>query len=301
MGKHVLITGATGMIGKALVQALLKKAYTISILSTHPRFIPNVQVFKWNPQNQVIDSNCFNGVNAIIHLAGANIAEGKWTPTRKQEIINSRVGSTELLYNTLKKTTHGVERVIAASATGFYGDRGDEILTETSGCGKGFLAECCMQWESAVDRGEELGLSIVKLRTGVILAEKEGALPAMATPVKWFAGAPLGSGKQWLPWIHLDDIVNMYIFALEKTFTGTFNACAPNPVSNETLTRSLAKQLGRPVWPFSVPAKLIELMLGEMSVIALMSTNTSAQKILDVGFTFEFTQLQEALTDIYSA
>jgi uncharacterized protein (TIGR01777 family) len=301
MEKHVLITGATGMIGKALIQALLKKNYTISILSTHPRFIPNVQVFKWEPQKQLIDSSCFNGVNAIIHLAGENIAKGKWTDSRKKEIIDSRVLSTQLLYNTLKKAAHTVGRVVSASATGFYGDRGGEILTETSGNGNGFLADCCMKWESAVDSGEALGLSIVKLRTGVILAEKEGALPAMAKPVQWFAGAPLGSGKQWVPWIHLQDMVNMYVYALENTFTGTFNACAPYPVTNKTLTNAIAKTFGRPVWPFSVPAKLIKLILGEMAVVALISTNTSAQKILDAGFTFKFTQLPEALSDIYAS
>jgi uncharacterized protein (TIGR01777 family) len=301
MGKHVLITGATGMIGKALIQALLKRDYTISILSTRPRFIPNVQVFKWNPKKQLIESNCFNGVTDIIHLAGENIASGKWTAQRKREIIDSRVLSTQLLYNTLKKTTHTVERFISASATGFYGERGDEILKETSSNGEGFLADCCLQWESAVDEGQELRLSIVKLRTGFILARHEGGLPVMARPVKWFAGAPLGSGKQWVPWIHLNDMVNMYVFALENSITGTFNACAPYPVSNKTLTHSLAKSLGRPIWPFSIPAQVIKLFLGEMAVVALMSTNTSAQKILNAGFTFQFTQLKEALSDIYTS
>lgn len=301
MKNHVLITGATGMIGKALIKALLSRNNQVSILSTHPKAIPNVQVFKWDVTKKYIEAACFADIDTIIHLAGENIAKGKWTEKRKKEIIDSRVLSTELLLNSLKKTDHQVKTFISASAVGFYGDRADETLTENSAQGSGFLAECCARWEDEVQLATDLGLRTVKLRTGFIIAKAEGGLPEMAKPIQWFVGAPLGTGKQWVPWIHMDDIVGIYLHAIENPIAGTFNACAPNPVNNKTLTKALGKFLGRPIWPIAVPAKLIELLMGEMSVIALMSTKTSVQKIIDTGYKFRFTELNEALSDIYTS
>jgi uncharacterized protein (TIGR01777 family) len=301
MTKHVLITGATGMIGKALIKALLEKKYRISVLSTRPRFMANVQVFKWDVSKRRIEAACFTGVDTIIHLAGENIAKEKWTDRRKQQIVDSRVLSTELLLNTLKTTDHQVTTFISASAVGFYGDRGDEILTEASEHGTGFLAECCARWEDAVQSAADIGLRVVKFRTGFIISNAEGGLPAMTLPIKWFVGAPLGTGKQWVAWIHMKDMVGMYLHALENPIEGTFNATAPNPVTNKTFTKALGSFLHRPIWPIAVPAKVIELFMGEMSVIALMSTNTSVQKILDTGYAFHFSQLQEALSDIYTS
>jgi uncharacterized protein (TIGR01777 family) len=299
MKKHVLITGATGMIGKALIQSLLEKKYIVSTLSTHPKSTPHVQVFKWDVNKKVIDRQCFQGVTTIIHLAGENIAKEKWTDKRKREIVDSRVESTQLLLDTLKETDHQVKTFISASAVGYYGDREDEILHEESAPGTGFLTDCCVQWENVADGAAELGMRVVKFRTGFIIAKDEGGLPAMTQPIKLFVGAPLGTGKQWVPWIHMQDMVDMYVYALEHPISGTFNACAPNPVTNKTLTKALGKFLNRPIWPIKVPAKAIELIMGEMSVIALMSTNTSVQKILDAGYRFHFTQLAEALSDIY--
>lgn len=301
MRNHVLLTGATGMVGTALIKKLLQEGHLVSILSRHQKKISGVNVFLWDVQKAAIDERAFQGVTTIIHLAGEPIADGKWTEKRKKEIINSRVESTALLYQTLGKIKHDVSSFISASAVGYYGDCGDEILTEETPAGFGFLPECCVAWEKSVDRGKTLGLRIVKLRTGVVLSKKDGALPAMAQPVKFFAGAPLGTGKQWVPWIHLDDMVSMYMYALKDiTIMGTFNACAPYPVTNATLTKALGTVLHRPIWPFSVPSKILELMLGEMSVVALSSTNTSAQKILDTGFSFKFNQLEAALSDIYN-
>jgi len=300
MEKQVLITGATGMIGQALVPALIKKGYKVSILSRRARPLPNTRVFLWNVEDQTIDTACFKGVSAIIHLAGENIAGARWTAKRKQQIVDSRVNSTRLLLQGLSNCEHQVTSIISASATGYYGNRGDEILTEDSGRGDDFLATCCAQWEAAVDEFETQQLRIVKLRTGFILDKKKGGLPLMALPVKLCFGASLGTGKQWVPWIHLDDMVNMYIHALENPIEGTFNATAPTPVTNSGLTRTLAKVLGRPVWPIHVPAAVIQTLMGEMSVVALTSTNTSAQAILNTGFTFKFNLLQDALADIYA-
>jgi uncharacterized protein (TIGR01777 family) len=299
MDNHILITGATGMIGKALTRILLDKGYKVSMLSRKARPMPNTRVFLWSVDNQTIDTGCFEGVTTIIHLAGENIASGRWTDKRKQQILNSRVMATNLLYQGLSSTTHQVDTIISASAVGFYGNRGDEILYESSAQGHGFLAETCAKWEHAVDQGQKLGLRVVKLRTGVVLDKHEGGLPAMAKPVKLFMGAALGSGEQWVPWIHLHDLLNMYVMALETHLSGTFNACAPQPVTNRTLTMELAKVLKRPFWPLTVPTPLIKTLMGEMSEIALDSNHTSAQKILDAGFKFKYNLLTDALKAIY--
>lgn len=301
MKEHILLTGATGMLGKELIKVLLKKGYQVSVLSRKPQNISQVKVFLWNVDQQEIDSSCIVGVDSIIHLAGENIAKERWSEKRKKEIIDSRVLSAILLFKTLSLQPNQVKNFISAAAVGIYGDRRDEILTEDSPAGNGFLAECCLEWENAIDEGRSLGLRIVKLRTGVVLGKDDGALPEMSKPIKLFAGAPLGSGRQWIPWIHHRDMTQIYVHALENSsLTGTYNACAPFPATNKTLTKAIAKQLHRPVWPFSVPAKVMDLILGEMSEIVLNSNNTSAQKLLGAGFIFEYTHLEDALSDIYS-
>lgn len=243
-----------------------------------------------------------NGTDTIIHLAGENIGSHKWTKKRKQQIVDSRVLSTQLLYKTIKDTKANVHSFISASAIGYYGDRGDEILTEESPVGFGFLAYCCKEWEEAVDKGEQTGIRIVKIRTGVALAKGKGALASMDKPIRLFAGAPLGTGRQWIPWIHIDDLVSLYVRAIEDPLiSGAYNACAPFPVTNATLTRVIAKKLHRPVWPFNLPKKILRLILGEMSEIIFISTNTSAQKLLNEDFKFKYTQLEDALTNIYKS
>lgn len=302
MGKHILITGATGMIGKKLISVLLKSGHELSVLSRGHQKIPGVKVFLWDVYNHKIDKECMAGVDTIIHLAGENIAAQKWSPKRKKQIVDSRVLSTQLLYQTLKETKAPVRSIISASAVGYYGDSGDEILVEESPAGYGFMAECCEAWEQAVDKGRQLGLRIVKLRIGVILSAKAGALAAFEKPIRLFVGAALGSGRQWIPWIHIDDLVAMFVYAAtHQTLSGAYNACAPFPVTNATLTKTIAKKLHRPVWPFNVPEKILKLILGEMSEVIFLSTNTSAEKILEADFKFKYTQLNDALTDIYSA
>ncbi|MHA4894395.1 TIGR01777 family oxidoreductase [Pedobacter sp. PWIIR3] len=300
MKQHILITGTTGMIGKRLMAQLLKLGHTVSILSRKPVQIKNVKTFLWDIYKREIDESCMNGVDTIIHLAGEGIADQKWTKERKQQIIDSRVISTELLYHTIEKTKASVKHFIASSATGYYGDRQDELLTEDSDPGEGFLAECCVLWEQAVDKGQVFDMRIVKIRTGFVLGKGDGGLASLDKPIRFFAGAALGSGKQWIPWIHVDDIVNIYVDAVQKnTYSGIFNGCAPFPVTNETLTKAIAKQLHRPVWPINVPEKVLEMILGKMSIIATVSTNTSAQKLLDHNFKFKYVNLEEALKEIY--
>ncbi|WP_443937725.1 TIGR01777 family oxidoreductase [Pedobacter sp. MW01-1-1] len=299
MVKKVLISGSTGLIGKALTEKLLLDGYELNLLTRKKSTAPNT--FFWNVKTGEIDLNCLSGVDAIIHLAGEPIMDKKWTVERKKLLISSRVKSTELLLHALKSTpNHQVKTFISASGVGYYGDCGDEILTENNPVGYGFLAECCRHWEQSVEEGKKYSLRTVQLRTGIVLARGGGALEQLALPIKLFAGAALGTGKQWIPWIHIDDIVALYHFALcHPNLEGAFNACAPFPVTHFGFTKALAKQLKRPVWPFSVPSSVIKKLLGARSEALLMSTNTSAQKALNAGFNFKFTYLSDALNHLY--
>jgi len=300
MNQHILLTGATGMLGKQLIPSLLARGYQVSVLSRKPQQIKDVNVFLWDVNRQEIDVKCLIGVDSIIHLAGENVSEGKWTEKRKKEIIDSRVLSAQLMMKTLSETKHQVKDFISAAAVGYYGDQGDQKLTEDHAPGNDFLARCCVQWEAAADELGKLGLRIAKIRTGVVLAKSDGALPVMSVPIKLFAGAPLGDGRQWVPWIHHQDLTAIYLHILEnKTLSGVYNACAPFPVTNKMLTKAIAKQLHRPVWPINVPEAVMKMILGEMSVIVLNSTRTSVQNITNTGFRFSFEQLEQALADIY--
>jgi uncharacterized protein (TIGR01777 family) len=300
--KHtILITGASGLIGPKLIRNLLEKGHSVSVLSRNPHKIKGVQVFKWDIDNQTIDNDSLNGVDTIIHLAGAGIADERWTKARKQLIIDSRVLSTQLLYRAIEETKAPIKTIISASAVGFYGDRADEILTESSSNGTGFLADCCRQWENAVDEGQKFGVRLVKFRIGLVLAKQGGALAKLETPVSLFLGAPLGSGKQWMPWIHVKDLLALFEKAIENPeFEGTFNACSPIPVTNFEFTKILAKTLFRPVWPIKVPKFVLKAVLGEMSQVILISNHTSSQKLINTGFKFRYAGLDEALKEIYS-
>lgn len=300
MGKHILITGGTGLIGKPLTQLLLDKGYTVSHLSRKAANNLQVKTFLWDVDQGKIDQNCIKGVDIIIHLAGAGIADGRWTDKRKQEILSSRTKSIELIYSLLKKHPHQVKKVISASATGYYCDRGDELLTEQSPPMVDFLGRCCVAWEMHVDKGEALGLKTLIFRTGVVLTDDGGALKQLALPIKFGFGAVLGSGRQWVPWIHLQDAVDMYLYGVENDLTGVYNMVAPNPVTNFKLTVATAIQLNRPLWLPKVPAFALQLALGEMSAVVLYSTKVSAEKIEKAGFNFKFPTIKEALRQIYA-
>jgi uncharacterized protein (TIGR01777 family) len=301
MNRHILLTGATGMLGKDLISTLLSRGDRVSILSRKPQQINGVNVFLWDVKKQTIDPASMEGIDTIVHLAGENISSGRWTTERKKDIIDSRVESTKLLYKTLSNTSNEVKTFISAAAVGIYGNRGDELLTEESIPGTDFLSECCVQWEAAADLMKNLGLRVIKLRTGVVLSKESGALAEMSKPVKMFAGAALGSGKQWVPWIHHQDMTEVYLHALDHLqMHGVYNACAPFPVTNITMTKAIAKELHRPVWPLKVPKAVLTLVLGEMGTIVLNSNRTSAEKLCNSGYKFKFTHLEPALADIYN-
>ncbi|MDO3626992.1 TIGR01777 family oxidoreductase [Mucilaginibacter sp. BT774] len=298
--KHILITGGTGMIGRLITEELLKQGYSVSHLSRKSGNNPEVKTYLWDVNKDHIDDHCLEGIGTIVHLAGENIADKRWTHKRKKEIIDSRSRSINLIYRLIQSKSNQVNTIISASGIGYYSDRGDELLTEDSPPKNDFMAQCCIEWEDAIDKGKELGLRILKFRTGVVLNKSEGALMQMAKPIKLGFGAPLGSGRQWVPWIHWQDVVDMYLYAIEKiNLSGVYNMAAPNPVTNKQLTKALGKQLHRPIWPIKVPSFVFKLLLGEMSTIVLGSTRVSAEKIEMDGFTFKYPELVGALKQIY--
>jgi len=300
ISKKILITGASGLIGGRLIKNLLDKGYEVSVLSRTPSMIKSVKVYQWDINNQEIDLKAFEGVDTIIHLSGAGIADKRWTKSRKQEIIDSRVESAKLLFKTIQAIDAPVKTFISASASGFYGDRKNEVLREDAKAGYGFLSECCTQWEQAVDEGSKLGMRVVKLRIGIVLSRKGGALSELARPVSYFVGAALGSGKQWMSWIHLTDLVSIFEKAIENSaLIGTYNACSPFPVTNFEFTKKLAQKLFRPLWPIKVPSIILKVILGEMSSVILNSNRCSPQKLIDTDFRFRYPALEEALNDIY--
>ncbi|EOR93179.1 Cell division inhibitor [Arcticibacter svalbardensis MN12-7] len=303
MSATVLITGASGLIGKPLIKLILNQGYQIHVLSRkEPQYNPSFKEFKWDVKTGYIDKNCMANVDTIIHLAGEGIAEKPWRKERKQAIISSRVDSLGLIFKALKDNPQcQVKSLISASAVGYYGDRNDKFLDENSDPGEGFLSEACVLWEKAADMGLDLNMRVVKLRTGVVLSLQGGALPQIAGPVKYNLGTVLGSGKQWIPWIHIDDMVNAYLFALQNnSMTGTYNLCAPNPVTNKEFTKSISTVLNKTLWLPNVPALALRIFLGEMKAVVLSSTRTRSDKIRETGFKFKFEHIKEALKELYA-
>jgi uncharacterized protein (TIGR01777 family) len=299
INKHILMTGGTGLVGRRLTEQLLEAGYEVSHVSRSPGKDPRVKTYLWDVENERVDGHCIDNIDIIIHLAGAGIADKRWSDKRKKELTDSRTKSIELIYDLLRTKENKVKTVISASAIGYYSDRGDELLTEESPPQTDFMAQCCIAWEKAVDEGNEFGLRIVKFRTGVVL-DKEGALAKLAMPVKLYIGSPLGDGRQWVPWIHWKDVVDMYQYAIEnEELSGVFNMVAPNCVTNKELTQAVARELKRPLWAPAVPAFVLKLLMGEMSTIVLGSTRVSAKKIEEAGFHFQYPYIEPALKEIY--
>ncbi|RRN77490.1 TIGR01777 family protein, partial [Pseudoxanthomonas sp. SGD-10] len=233
-------------------------------------------------------------------LAGAGIADKRWTDKRKDIIIKSRTESIALLYDLIKRKEHRITSVISASGSGYYSDRGNELLDESAPPNDDFMARCCVLWENAVDEGKALNLRTVKFRTGLVLEKHRGGLPKLALPVKAGLGAALGNGKQWMSWIHIADAVEMYIHAIEnESLSGAFNMSSPNPVTNQTLNKAIATVLKKPLWLPNVPEIALKIALGELSTAILGSTKMHVKKIQDTGFSFKYPDIDSALRNIY--
>jgi len=296
---NVLITGGSGMIGKRLTELLIQRGHQVSHLGRTKRS-GAVNSFVWNVDRHEIDPRAFDNIDAIVHLAGAGIGDKRWTKKRKNEILDSRVNSTRLLHDELKTRNHAVRTFVAASAMGYYGfENAQEVFTEDSAPGKDFLARVTDQWEREADTLNDLGLRLVKVRTGIVLSNDGGVLKELLRPIMLYAGAPLGSGNQFLSWIHIDDHCGIIIKALEdQTMKGPYNSVAPNPVTNRELIKAIAKVVQRPMFLPPVPAVLLKLLLGEMADLVLYGNKISGQKIMDSGYRFRFVHVTDALNDL---
>lgn len=297
----VLITGATGLIGKEIVRYC--HAYNIAVhyLSTSKNKLqntPNYKGFYWNPKLKSIDATCFEGVDAIINLAGATIAK-RWTVAYRNEIIESRILALQLLKETLSTTNHSVKHIISASAIGIYPDSQTNYYEETyNDVSKSFLGDVVKAWEDAVNAFATLGLIVSKIRIGLVLAKNEGALPQIVKPVRYGFGAAFGDGKQWQSWIHVSDLARLFLYVMQNQLDGIYNAVAPNPVTNTELTKAIARTFKRPLWLPNVPRFFMHLFLGDMHMLLFESQRVSSKAIEDAGFDFEYHHLQLALDDL---
>tara|TARA_B110000027_G_scaffold54908_1_gene59679 strand:+ start:1491 stop:2399 length:909 start_codon:yes stop_codon:yes gene_type:complete len=301
MSNTVLITGATGLVGKALVKKCLQNGFNVHYLTTRKSKIKlqeNYKGFYWNPQLEIIDISCFEGVNIIINLAGSSIAQ-RWTKAYKSLILSSRKKALELLHLSIETHDFPVKHIISASAIGIYPDSKTRYYEEDfQGTDISFLRTVVRSWEGALKAFNALGVKTTALRIGIVLDKHEGALPKISGPIKGYIGSALGSGDQWQSWIHIDDLVRMFMFVLDSSLEGIFNAVAPNPVQQKDFVKSVANVLKRPIFFPKVPEFILNFALGEMSAIALESQRVSAQKIQDLGFEYDFHELDAALIDL---
>lgn len=297
--KNVLITGGSGLIGRHLAPMLKEKAYSVRLLSRRPLHETGTPSYLWDPEKGKLDPQALDEVDFIIHLAGLNIGEKAWTPSRKKLILDSRVKSGELLLDEVKSQNLRLKAFITASAIGYYGAfTSDTVYEEDAPAAPDFLGQTCLKWEHIADRFADTGIRSVKVRIGVVLANKGGALSKLSLPIRLGVGAPLGSGKQYMPWIHIDDLCRIFIHALEDPeLSGAYNAVAPEHCSNGELTREIARVLKRPLWLPHLPSGLLRLMFGEMSKMLLEGSRVSSEKIRKTGYSFQFPELEQALKD----
>jgi len=301
----VLITGGSGLIGKRLTKHLTEKGYRVIILSRASKEQParaQVSYANWDVKKQTIDIEAIRSADFIIHLAGAGVVDKRWTDAYKKEIIESRTQSSKLLIDTLKQHGSQVKAIVSASAIGWYGpDREPgKYFTETDKPAEDFLGQTCVLWEQSISFASSLNIRVCSLRTGIVLSNEGGALSEFKKPVSFGVAAILGSGKQMISWIHIDDLCRMYIHAMEKnTLNGSYNAVANLPVSNKALTLKLAEALkGKFFIPLHVPAFVLKIMLGGSSIEVLKSTSVSNAKIKETGFTFLYPSIEAALGNL---
>jgi uncharacterized protein (TIGR01777 family) len=299
--KKVLITGATGLVGQEIVKQCHDQQIAVNYLSTSKLKLedkPNYKGFYWNPSSGEIDVNCLKDVDVIINLAGATIAQ-RWTELAKQKILNSRLDSLKTLKSLLKNNTHSIKHIISASAIGIYPSSltnyYDEAYAKVS---SSFLGEVVEQWEQAADEFNELNIFVSKIRIGLVLDNKEGALPQIVKPVKLGFGAAFGSGEQWQSWIHKYDLAAIFMYVLKHKMTGIINGVAPNPITNLELTKAVADVEGKPLFLPKIPKIAMKLILGEMHILLFESQRVSSRKIEDHGFEFKYANIKPGLVDL---
>jgi uncharacterized protein (TIGR01777 family) len=298
--KTVIITGGTGLVGTRLTEMLLaSKQYKVVHFSrSNKKTHPLVEVCKWDVERGEIDEQTFSQADYLIHLAGANVGDKAWIDKRKTEILESRTLSTQLLEEKIRKLSHRLQAFISASAIGYYGYKsGDEPKDEQAKAGDDFLAKVCVAWEKPALQVKEIRTVIVRI--GVVLSERGGALEALRKPIALYAGAVLGSGKQWVSWIHLDDLCRFFIFAMEnENLKGIYNAVAPAPVTNEQLTKIIAQTLHKPLFLPAVPEAALYLLLGEQAQVPLSNIYASHLKAAQAGFHWEYEEAEKAVRQL---
>ncbi len=296
----VLVSGSHGLVGRALIKSLTNEGHEVSRLVRRERAFGSPDI-EWHPNQGLIDGEHLEGMDAVVHLAGESIATGRWTNDKKRAIRDSRVKGTQLLSKTLARLSRPPAVFVSASAIGYYGDRGDELLTENSAPGKDFLASVCIEWEEATRAAGEKGIRTVNSRFGIILDPAGGALEKMLTPFRMGIGGKLGDGKQWMSWIALDDVIAGLRFTIENaSINGPVNFVAPNPVTNAEFTKSLGRVLARPTL-FPVPAFGARLAFGEMAdALLLSSQKVEATVFEDKGFLFSWPTLEPTLKHLLS-
>lgn len=296
MSKKILVTGASGLVGSRL-SAMLSEKYSVIHLGRTKKN-GTISSFVWNIRTNEIDPRAIAGVDTIVHLAGAGVSEKRWTNSWKKEILDSRIQTTRLLFEALKNNTHQVKSFVSASAIGYYGFEGDAVFDEESKPGKDFLAQVTKQWEEEVDKITSLGIRVVKIRIGIVLSKTGGALEKMALPIRYGVGSSLGSGDQYLSWIHIDDLCGIILKAIEdQSLNGAYNAVA-GWATNRDMTRAIAKAMHRPLWAPHIPAFALKIAVGEMAQVVLNGSRVSPEKIKQTGYQFKFGSLEEALANL---
>jgi uncharacterized protein (TIGR01777 family) len=295
---NITITGATGFLGQRLIARLLRDGDELRVLgrSRRPELPAEVRFFAWDAMAGEPSGASLEGADAAIHLAGEPVAQ-RWSEDVKRRIRDSRIRGTSHLVQALSKLLRRPAVLVSASATGYYGDRGDEVLTESSPPGTGFLPEVCVEWERQAHQAEALGVRTVAVRTGIVLGREGGALAQMLPAFRMGAGAKLGSGKQWMSWIHVDDLIELYVFAVRGDLRGPANGTAPNPVRNSEFTKALGETLHRPAF-VTAPEFALKLLFGEMADILLASQRVLPDVAQSAGFRFAHPVLAEALADL---
>ena len=294
--EKVLITGGTGLIGKRLSYLLQNRGYEVRLLSRSKNPNGDYKTYLWDIEKGYIDENAFEDLNYIIHLAGAGIADKRWTEKRKQIIIDSRVITTDLLLKTVKQLQTPLKAFISASAVGYYGSFTSEtIFEESHKPSDDFLGKVCRLWEESTFQFQQEGIRTVALRTGIVLSNHGGALAKMKTPII----TPLGDGKQYMPWIHIDDMCALYIKAMkDDTMKGAYNTVAPEFNTNKSFSKAIAKAFNRPFIGIGVPQFILKLVLGEMATVILHGSRVSSKKVMQAGFEFEHTHLDKTLASL---
>ncbi len=291
----VLIGGGSGFVGSHLSHRLRRDGHTVRHLSRKKRPEAEFPTYQWNVREQTIDEAALDGVDYVINLAGAGIADERWTESRKEIIIKSRTDSTGLLAATFARLGIKPKLYLSASAIGYYGDRGEELMTEAEEPGSGFLSRSCVLWEESVAEIDRLGIPTFINRTGIVLHPDEGALEKMLIPLNFWTSTYFGDGRQYYSWVHIEDLVGIYAHAIEHQLTGIYNGCAPNPVRNKNFAAALGPAMGKSALVMPAPVPALKLALGEMSHTVLDSCRCSAAKIEGGGFRFAYPELSQAL------